>query len=214
MTMMTLLTRKNEVVYGLWKTSVLENSTLSTTGNGAGNYPSEDGPQLALDQNSATKYLNFGNCSSSANQIDCGTNTGFYVTPRKGPTLLLAIQFTTAFDYPSRDPLSITVEGSNATSSELMLGTSWSLIYTVLTGLDDDPGRQIDGLFQCLPINTIWYTSYRILVTSKRDTSSCVQYSEVKLFGYEGKVSSNLFVKQYYLSEIRYLQCNNATHID
>ena len=188
MTILTLLTRRNEVVYGLWNTTVLENGTLATAGSIAGNYPTGEGPQLALDQNYVTKYLSFGNCSGSGNEIDCGINTGFYVTPKQGPTLLLGIQFTTANDNPTRDPLSITVEGSNATSSTLMLGTSWSLIYTVLTGLDEDPGRRFDGLFQCIPSNAIWYTSYRILVTSKRDSSSSVQYSEVKLFGFGGKI--------------------------
>ena len=182
---MTLLTSANELVYGLWNTAIMGDGTRATVGNAAGNYDSNGVPRYALDQSSATKYTSFGECSESRYNPDCGTNTGFYMTPQQGATLLQAVQFTTAGDLPIRDPLSITIEGSNATWSALMRGASWSLIGTLSTGLDADPGRKADGLRQCLHKNTMWYTSYRILVTSVRGSPNSVQYSEVKLFGYE-----------------------------
>lgn len=172
------------MVYGLWNTTVLGDGTLASSDSAVVNYAAHEGPAYALDKDRMTKYFNFGNCTIITSLLDYGINTGFYVTPQQGPTLLLGIQFTTANDEPSRDPLSITVEGSNATSSALMLGTSWSLIYYSSTGLDADPGRTMDGLFQCISGNGIWYTSYRVLVASKRGWSNSVQYAEVMLFGH------------------------------
>ena len=107
------------------------------------------------------------------------------MSPQQGPTLLLAVQFTTGRTSPARDPISITIEGSNATSSALMLGASWFWITSLSTGLELNLDRMVDGPLICLRNNANWYTSYRILVTSVRSVTDCVQYSEVKLFGYE-----------------------------
>ena len=126
--------------------------------------------------------------------MSCGIGTGFIVIPQQGATLLKAIQFIASVDMAANDPLTITIEGSNATFPIFMLGKSWSSIYNDSTGLDADPGRGADGLIQCIPNNAIWYTSYRVLVTSKRGASNSVQYSGVRLLGQEnpnkGKISS------------------------
>ena len=179
---------------------------MATPGGASGNYVFDQAPRCVLDQNNSTKYTNFGDCFLYGRYQDCGTNTGFFVTLQQGATLLLAIQFTTANDNPIYDPMSITIEGSNATSSALMLGASWSFIYSVSTGLEVNPGRQADGLFLCLPANVIWYTSYRILVTSVRDIGDRVQYSEVKLFGYDnpfkGKISCALRLEKNCLTTV------------
>ena len=172
------------MVYGLWNTTAGRNGSPVTASSGIAQYQSSEGPGKAFDQNSGTKYLLYGSCSAVANPDYCGINNGLHVSPQQGLTLLLAIQFTTGSDNPDRDPLSITIEGSNATSSALMLGTSWSLVYNGSTGLNVDPGRQNNSLSQCIPHNANWYLSYRLLVTSTRSVSSDVQYSEVKLFGY------------------------------
>ena len=182
--MLSLLTESNEVVYGLSSTTLSGNGTLATPGIGVGNYFYGQEPQHAFDRNTDTGYTNFGSCSQYIYEQDCGIDTGFYVTLQQGATLLLAIQFTTSAAFPNLDPISITIEGSNATSSALMLGASWSLISSISTGLEVDRGRKTDGRFVCLPKNVVWYTSYRILVTSIRDINDCAQYSEVKLFGY------------------------------
>ena len=182
--MFTLLTSTNEVVYGLTNTTISGDGTLAIPGTSVGNYMPNEMPQCALDRKSRTKYTSFGGCSQGSADQDCGTNTGFYVTPQQGATLLLAMQFTTANDYPARDPMSITIEGSNATTSALMFGASWSLLHSVSTGLETAPGRKTDGPIVCLPKNVVWYTSYRILISAVRSITDCVQYSEVKLLGY------------------------------
>ena len=186
-TNMTLLTGQNEVVYGLWNTTAKNNGMLLTSNTTASVYYfSSEGPEKALDQNTGTKYLIYTrNCSGNANQGYCAINTGFYTTSQQDPTLLLAIQFTTGSDALGRDPLSITIEGSNATSSALMLGTSWSLIYNGSTGLNTNISRRTDGPYQCIQQSPASYMSYRVLVTSIRSTDAQVQYSELKLFGYK-----------------------------
>lgn len=188
-----MLTGKHEVVYGLADTKILQDGMLARPGKGVNNYHNDEVPRYVFDQNSNTKYTSYGICIWVGTDNYCGLNTGFYVTLQQGLTLLLGIQFTTANNVEVRDPLSITIEGSNATVSALMRGTSWTYIYSGSTGLKMSPGRNTDGVFLCLSANTIWYTSYRVLVTSVRNQSDSVQYSEVKLFGYEnpnkGKLS-------------------------
>ena len=181
--MLPILTENYEIVYGLWNTTVSGNSVLSTSGLGVGKYNASSPPRNILDQNNINNYISFGSCSNGTVSNSCGIDTGFIVVPIQGATLLLGIQFTTNIYTAASDPLTITIEGSNATLSKLMLGKSWSLIYNGSTGLDEDPGRSLRGVDQCIKNNTIWYTSYRLLVISKRDISDSVQYGEVKLFG-------------------------------
>lgn len=88
------------------------------------------------------------------------------------------------YSIPERDPLTITIEGSNQSISALMLGSSWTLIYNGSTGLNPDPGRNNSGIIQNMSNNTSWYTSYRILVTSKRHISDAVHFGEIELLGY------------------------------
>lgn len=193
---MTLLTSNNEQVYGLWNTSAANDGHLLTVNTSVVHYYSGEEPQNAFDQRNSSKFnIGVTNCSGGGvSRGYCGINTGVYVTPQQGPTLLLAIQFTTANDATSRDPLSITVEGSNSNSSTLMLGTSWSLIYNGSSGLNETINRTTDGLLQCISYSVTWYTSYRVLVTSIRNFGSDVQYSEVKLLGYGNtSTSKNLF---------------------
>lgn len=181
--MLPILTENYEIVYELWNTTVAGDSLLSTSELGVGRYNATSSSRNILDQNSANNYISFGSCVVGKASNSCGIDTGFIVVPLQGATLLLGIQFTTNTGSRASDPLTITIEGSNETLSALMFGRSWSLIYKDSTGLDIDPGRSMPGVDQCIKNNTIWYTSYRVLVTSKRDISDSVQYSEVKLFG-------------------------------
>ena len=87
-------------------------------------------------------------------------------------------------DQPPRDPLTVTIEGSNEPTSALILGSSWTLIYNGSTGLDTDPGRYNFGVIQNLTNNLVWYKSYRFLFISKRNSSDAIQYGEVELYGY------------------------------
>lgn len=168
----------------MWNTTVSGHSLLSAAGAGVGKYSVTSPPQNIFDQDTGSSYISFGSCADGAVAQVCGINTGFIVMPEQGPTLLLAIRFTTSRGISASDPLTITIEGSNGTFSELKFGKSWSLIYNGSTGLDEDPGRTTNGLAQCIFNNSIQYTGYRVLVTSKRGISDSVQYSEVKLFGH------------------------------
>jgi len=143
------------------------------------------GPAQAFDQSTSTKYVNFGVCNSTygANVINCGQDTGLYLTLQRGSSLLVAFRFWIANSYPLRDPMNITIEGSNQPQAALVLGSSWTLIYSGSSGLDIDPGRQSFGQMQGLSSNTVKYSSYRLLIRLKRSTGNFVQHSEFEMFG-------------------------------
>ncbi len=182
---LVLITSTNEIIYGLWNTTAGVNSMLSSPGNSSGNYNPNEIPSNAFDQNITTKHSSYGICNRTASgSLQCGTNTGLYLTLERGISLLTSIRFCAAPSLPERDPMTITIEGSNQPSSALLLGSSWNLIYNGSSGLDSDPGRANFGMTQAISNNALWYNSYRLLITSKRNISNAVQYSEVQLFGY------------------------------
>ncbi|CAF1366403.1 unnamed protein product, partial [Didymodactylos carnosus] len=175
------ITNYADAIVGVCNTQAGGNSSPVTQGGGnCQYYNANQSPMAAIDDILSTKYLNFGSATSSTTSPVAGVGTGFYVTPVNGATLLSGIVFVTADDYPARDPLTITVEGSNNLSSSLTLGSSWTLMYNGSTGLDTDPGRNTYGIFQAISA-TISYTSYRVLITSQRGTEDSVQYSEAHL---------------------------------
>jgi hypothetical protein len=176
----------NDTLEGLWNTTAGGDSTLATAGYGIGNYISNEGPPNAFDKNFTSKFLSFGHCNNSLNisSLTCGINTGFHVTLQGGAAVMQGLRFCTGNDRPVRDPKTMTLEGSNQTGSALMFGSSWSLIYNGSCGLNIDPGRMTFGQTQTFSYNSISYSSYRILITSKRAIEYAVQYAELELFGY------------------------------
>jgi hypothetical protein len=77
-----LITSTNESVYGLWNTTAGGGSTLSTPGNGSGNYNPNEPPQNGFDQNVTTKHSSFGICNSTFSDPPvCGIDVGVYLTP-------------------------------------------------------------------------------------------------------------------------------------
>ncbi|UJR35179.1 hypothetical protein I4U23_027946 [Adineta vaga] len=180
------VTSTNETVYGIWNTSAGHDSFASTSGTSSGNYVASESPINVFDGNLNTKYINFGSCNATFGLYDaeCGVNTGLYVSLRRGPSLLQGFVFGTANSFPARDPLVISIEGSNESPSQLTFGSSWNLIYNGSCGLDVDPGRYSWGVPQWIVNNTKWYSSYRILVVSKRSTGEFVQYAEINLLAY------------------------------
>ncbi|CAF0880727.1 unnamed protein product [Adineta steineri] len=173
----------NESVNGIWNTTVGGDSTASVNGTSAGNYVTGEEPNAAFDRNTSTKYTSFGSCSIGVPSIECGINTGLYITPQSGAFLITGLRFCTGNDYPERDPLTVSVEGSNHTLA-LTFGTSWTLIYNGTTGLDVDPGRATCGVTQLFLNNPNSYLSYRILLSSKRGIDYVLQYSEIELLGH------------------------------
>lgn len=174
----------NDTLQGIWNTIVGGSSTLATPGTGAGNYVPAEGPPNAFDNNCATKYTSFGSCAlnPALNSPICALNTGFYVTLHGSPVVMKSLRYCTGNDFPERDPITMTLEGSNQTGSTLMLGSGWTLIYNGSCGLNVDPGRNSLGQIISFAYNSIAYVSYRILITSKRASDFAVQYGEMNLF--------------------------------
>jgi len=146
---------------------------------------SSEMPPEGIDNDTSTKYLNFGVTGGFGIEAPApGVGTGFYVTPAiSNASVAIGILFATANDSPTRDPITITLEGCNVDA--LDIGSSWTLIYNGSTGISPtvDPGR-MQYVAQQNFSNTIAYRSYRLLVTSQRGPDWAVQYAEAQIIGY------------------------------
>lgn len=177
-------TAAGNAISGFYQGSVGGNHVLSAVGTGAGQYPAAEAPSKAIDRSAASKYLNFGNGSSSVSSPTKGVGTGFCVTPAPafGASLVTGLQVVTAADAPNRDPLVVSIEGTNATTN-FNLGSTWTLIADgVNLGIDTDPGRQAYGPLVRFD-NAIPYRSYRVIVQAQRGSDNSVQYAELNLVG-------------------------------
>ena len=182
-----LTTTSETTIYPIYDTVAGGNSKVAGPGVGYGKYLGIAPPRDAFDQNGFSGYIAYGQCNGGQSMNKCGNQTGVYLTPSRGASTLVAIQFQTAPIGYGSDPLTITIEGSNQTAAALTSGSSWSTIYTGptgLTGLYPNPGRSSYGTIQYLPSNPGTYTSYRVLVTSIRSSSKDVNYAEIRLLGY------------------------------
>ena len=176
------VTAAGDAVIGFYQGTVGGNDTPSSVGSGAGQYLSTETPAKSVDRDGATKYLNFGNGNSGVSSSTKGVGTGLIETPAFGPSIVTAIQVATANDSPNRDPLTVSIEGTNATTN-LNSGAVWTLISdNVNLGINTDPGRQTFGP-EVSFANTTAYRSYRIIVKSQRGTDVAVQYAEMNLIG-------------------------------
>jgi len=174
-----IITRPGDTIIGLYNTTA-----GGSTGGKNGSYSADtEYPEKAIDNSTETKYFNYGTfVNRNSNRPNAGVGTGFYVTPSiSNASLVVALRFATGNDLEQRDPLTVTLEGTNSTS--LDIGSSWTLIYNGSTGLESDPGRKSYGVQQNFT-NTIRCASYRLLVTSQRGMHIGVQYSEVEIIGY------------------------------
>ncbi|CAF0850937.1 unnamed protein product [Adineta ricciae] len=179
-----LLNAVNGKVYGVWNTSVGDDSKASKPGNHwSGQYLPEESPEKACDGDIDTKYNSFGWCNEGGRFSNCAINTGFYLELEQGPTIVNGLRLWTGNDFAPRDPIVVSLEGSNQSEDDLILGSSWTLLYNGSSGLDIDPGRKQCGLMQYLN-NTIEYKSYRFLVLHSRAPVDCVQFSEIELFSF------------------------------
>lgn len=178
------VTGPGNAISGFYQASVGGSHVASIVGTGAGQYPASQAPSMAIDASTATKYLNYGNGSSGVSSPTKGVGTGLVVTPifAARSSLVTGIQVVTANDPPARDPLIVSIEGTNA-SGGLNLGSTWTLIAdNVNLGIDADPGRQAYGPLVRFE-NTVAYRSYRVIVKSQRGSGNSVQYAEMKLVG-------------------------------
>lgn len=168
------------------------NSYSTSIGYEKGQIPSHETVSNIFDRNIYTRYTSFGSSSANISSIRSGLNTGFYITMDASVCIVTGFRFTTATDQSKRDPMIITLEGSNADNVSLIFGKSWTLIYNGSSGLDIDPGRGKAGSLQQFN-NSQLYRSYRMLVVAKRDSDSGVHYSEFEFYGHSCLPSKKKF---------------------
>jgi hypothetical protein len=131
-----------------------------------------------IDGNLSSKYFNTAQDGTYAK----GVNTGFVITPAMGARTINGFQIAAGNDSPNRDPLMITIEGSNATDAGTSGGNGFVTLWEGVSGLSADPGRSTWGTRVSF-WNTTAYRTYRVLVTQTRNNTDGAQYSEVRLFG-------------------------------
>jgi hypothetical protein len=139
-----------------------------------GDWPSNEVPSMAIDDNIMTKYLHRKGRTGG---------TGFRVTPSKGRTVVVGLTFTTANDAPSRDPVQFELSGSNA-------GIDGP--YTLIAGgqiVDfNQPTEWPRRTINKTPIsfaNTAAYDHYQLIFTAIRNplSTQSMQIAEVELLG-------------------------------
>ncbi|MDB5321099.1 MAG: hypothetical protein JWN40_2730 [Phycisphaerales bacterium] len=167
----------SDPIVGIASTPGSSTSTASTVGTvaDANNYPGAESPANAID-NTNNKYLNFQK-----------VNAGFITTlVANGPATLTGVRFKAGNDSPERDPLTITIEGTNSPNPTTTLNSAWSPIYSGVTGLATDPGRDTAGpTTGFTPTTAGGFTSYRVLVTGVRDAAAAnsFQFDELDMIG-------------------------------
>jgi alpha-L-fucosidase 2 len=144
------------------------------------------GPNVLIDQadnsrNEQVSKILDGDLRSK--HYNKGKQAGFVVSPGLGASVVTGIRFFTANDVPGRDPLAITIEGSNISNATHSGSAGFSLIYEGPSGLEGQLDRRQWG--QTIQFgNTTAYKTYRVIVSRTRGgQGSGAQYGEVELFG-------------------------------
>ena len=139
-----------------------------------GDWPDAETPDLAIDNDTATKFLHFKGFSEP---------TGIQVTPAVGATIVTGVAFTTANDAAERDPVAFEFYGSND-------GIDGP--YTLITGGEIADFAQATAWPRFTknetPItfdNGVAYTHYQLLFTGVRDAAGAnsMQIAEIELLG-------------------------------
>lgn len=130
------------------------------------NSPGSEGVTNAIDNNTATKYLNFDKL-----------NAGLTVTPSRGATVVTGLRLTSANDAPERDPTSFVLSGSNDGQS--------------FTEIARNVVPAFAGRFTAVSVafnNTMAFTQYRLLFPTVKSAGSAVamQIAEVEFLGKTG----------------------------
>jgi len=142
--------------------------------DGSSRYPAGERPANALDGDTATKYLNFGE-----------VNSGFIVVPELGPSIIRSFELWTANDAPERDPAGYALYGHNGAISYGDNSTGdfelWTLISSGDLALPTD--RSASGGLTAFD-NSTAYDAYRFVVTSVRDegTANSMQFADIQFY--------------------------------
>ncbi len=137
-------------------------------------WPSNESPPLAIDDNTATKYLHFKGFTQS---------TGFQVTPSASQTIVVGLTFTTANDAVERDPVGFELYGSNVSiNGPYTLIASGNIVdFSQTAAWPRFTMNETPILFD----NDVAYDHYQVLFTGVRNPASAnsMQISEVELLG-------------------------------
>jgi len=156
-----------------------------------GDWPPAETPDLAIDDNTATKYLHFKGDFNP----DPGTGgTGIQVTPAAGPSIVTGLTLTTANDVPGRDPIAFELSGSNEG-----IDGPYELIAS---GEVVDFAQEVEWprfTMNATPIsfdNDVAYAHYQIIFTAIRGpvggSVNSMQIAEVELLGVRALPAVNI----------------------
>jgi serine/threonine protein kinase len=139
-----------------------------------------EGVANAIDNNEATKYLNWDS-GRDGNQIGTFSPSGFAVQPAVGSTVVTGMGIQSANDAPDRDPDVVVLEGSNDTNLTSYASGVWTPITTIsniAVGFIA-PFQSQEFSFS----NSTPYRNYRWRVEATRSTPNgcCMQVAEVWL---------------------------------
>jgi hypothetical protein len=147
-------------------------------------YPGGESPINALDGNSSTKYLNFGE-----------QNSGLIITPASGASIVRSLLLTTANDAVERDPASYEIYGTNSpilsTDNSTGLAENWTLISSGTLSLPDT--RLTNGSLVSFA-NSTSYTSYKILFPTVKNAGSAnsMQVADIRLYQTSGGTGTQI----------------------
>jgi hypothetical protein len=145
-----------------------------TAGDDTFGWPEAEYPDLAIDDDVATKFLHF------KGELE---PTGIQVTPAVGATIVTGLTFTTANDAIERDPIAFELSGSNDG-----IDGPYTLIASGLIvdfAQEDAWPRFTMNETPIVFYNTTAYTNYQLMITTVRDPGSAnsMQIAEIGLVG-------------------------------
>jgi concanavalin A-like lectin/glucanase superfamily protein len=140
-----------------------------------GDWPGGETPDLAIDDDAATKYLHFKGETEP---------TGIQVTPMLGATMVTGLTLTTANDAVERDPISFELYGSN----ESIDGPYELIAAGAVADFNDVNDAWPRFTMNATAItfeNAVAYEHYQIMFPAVRDPASAnsMQIAEVELMG-------------------------------
>jgi hypothetical protein len=160
------------------KQTVKGGPTTFTMDGDYGGDGTQEPPANALDGDPASKYF----CHVQNGTKAPGVDTGLLITPKMGSSIVTGLEFYTGSDMPDRDPMTVTLEGSNDPKAATEGFKDFTLIYEGTSGLDSEPDRGKAGT-QVNFSNSTAYKTYRLLITKTRSTTDATQYGEVIFYG-------------------------------
>ena len=140
---------------------IFDASIHTAVGFGIVSSPFSEGPQEIIDQNSATKFLDF----------EALDGMGFEVDMLGVTSVINTMQIVTANDAPERDPTNYEIFGSTD-------GTNYTSIFT---GEIPCVAERFLPRYFGFP-NTVAYSFYRVNFTGVCGTSDIIQVADVQLY--------------------------------